>query len=173
MKNVIEKYYNMLYFCEYTLLFFIFKRILNPFYWISFLRWNNKHMKNIVSRMKKQESSEIYGGVNIYISSWATFAINITSCWLFVILLICGIVLKINIPTTIFENEFMILLLLVVFVSYIYYMAYFFVFKNDKYKSYFKEFESKKRYLLYYSIYTFSIIIQFATFYVFLKIYYA
>ena len=31
MKNVIEKYYNMLYFCEYTLLFFIFKRILNPF----------------------------------------------------------------------------------------------------------------------------------------------
>lgn len=114
MKNVIEKYYNMLYFCEYTLLFFIFKRILNPFYWISFLRWNNKHMKNIVSRMKKQESSEIYGGVNIYISSWATFAINITSCWLFVILLICGIVLKINIPTTIFENEFMILLLLVV-----------------------------------------------------------
>lgn len=67
----------------------------------------------------------------------------------------------------------MILLLLVVFVSYIYYMAHFFVFKNDKYKSYFKEFESKKRYLLYYSIYTFSIIIQFATFYVFLKIYYA
>ena len=115
MKNVIEKYYNMLYFCEYTLLFFIFKRILNPFYWISFLRWNNKAHENIVSRMKKQESSEIYGGVNIYISSWATFAINITSCWLFVILLICGIVLKINIPTTIFENEFMILLLLVVF----------------------------------------------------------
>lgn len=38
----------------------------------------------------------------------------------------------------------MILLLLVVFVSYIYYMAHFFVFKNDKYKSYFKEFESKK-----------------------------
>ena len=39
----------------------------------------------------------------------------------------------------------MILLLLVVFVSYIYYMAHFFVFKNDKYKSYFKEFESKKK----------------------------
>lgn len=172
MKNILEKYYNLLYYCEYTLLFFILKRILNPFYWIGILRWNNKYLKNIVSRIKKQEISEIHGGVNIYISSWATFAINITSCWLFVILLIGGIILKINIPKTILENEFMILLLLIVFVSYIYYMAHFFVFKNDKYKSYFKEFESKKRYLLYYSIYTFSIIIQFVTFYVFLKIYY-
>ncbi len=173
MKNILEKYYNLLYYCEYTLLFFILKRILNPFYWIGILRWNNKHLKNIVSRIKKQEISEIHGGVNIYISSWATFAINITSCWLFVILLIGGIVLKINIPKTIFENGFIILLLLIAFVSYIYYMAHFFVFKNDKYKLYFKEFEKKKRYLLYYIIYTFSIIIEFATFYVFLKMYYA
>ena len=51
-------------------------------------------MKKYCIKNEKQERSEIYGGVNIYISSWATFAINITSCWLFVILLICGIVLK-------------------------------------------------------------------------------
>ena len=32
MKNVIEKYYNMLYFCEYTLLFFYFQKDFKSFF---------------------------------------------------------------------------------------------------------------------------------------------
>lgn len=46
-----------------------------------------------------------------------------------------------------------------------YYVNEIFLLKGDKYKKYFAEFDKKKKYLLYYSIYVVSLIIQFATFY--------
>ena len=172
MLKLLEKYYNILYYCEYNLLFFIFKRLLNPFYWISIPKWNNKYMKCIVSRVEKQEVSEIHGGVNILIDSRAIFAISCTSFWLLCIALtVSDKVLKIlgiSVPIAIFEYKFILFLLLIALVFYIYYISHFFVFKNDKYKKYFAEFEKKKRYLLYYSIYVVSLIIQFATFYLLL-----
>lgn len=172
MRKLLEKYYNILYYCEYNLLFLIFKRILNPFYWLSLPKWNNKYNASILSKIEKQEVSEIHGGVNVFISSWATFAINCTSFWLLCMALIVGgkvlKMLGIGIPIAIFENKFIIILLLIVLVFYVYYVGNFFVFKNDKYRKYFAKFDKKKRYLLYYGIYVVSLIVQFATFYLLL-----
>lgn len=56
-------------------------------------------------------------------------------------------------------------------ISLIFYLCYInelFVFKNDKYKKYFAEFDKKKRYLLYYGIYVVSLVAQWATFYLLL-----
>ena len=44
-----------------------------------------------------------------------------------------------------------------------------FLFKNDKYRKYFKQFDKEKKYVQYYSIYVISIIIQFATYYILIK----
>lgn len=171
MRKLLEKYYNILYYCEYNLLFFIWKRLLNPFYWISIPKWNNKYMKCIVSRIEKQEVSEIQGGVNVFISSWATFAINCTSFWLLCIALIAGDkVLKVlvtSVPIAIFDNKFILVLLLIALVFYQYQMINFFVFRKDRYRKYFAEFE-KKKHPLYYGIYTGSLAIQMATFYLLL-----
>ena len=35
MRKLLEKYYNINYYCTYKLLFFIFWRMLNPFYWLA------------------------------------------------------------------------------------------------------------------------------------------
>ena len=174
MMKLLEKYYNILYYCEYNLLFLIFKRILNPFYWLSLPKWNNKYMKCIVSRIEKQEVSEIHGGVNIDISSWATFAINCTSFWLLCITLIVGSkvlkILGISVLSAIFDYKFILILLLIALVFYLYYVGNFFVFKGDKYRKYFAEFDKKKRYLLYYGIYVVSLVVQLATFYLLLAL---
>lgn len=172
MRKLLEKYYNILYYCEYNLLFLIFKRILNPFYWLSLPKWNNKYMKCIVSRIEKQEVSEIHGGVNVFISSWATFAISCTSFWLLCITLIVGgkvlKMLGIGVPIAIFEYKFILLLLLISLIFYLCYINELFVFKKDKYRKYFAEFDKKKKYLLYYSIYVVSLVVQLATFYLLL-----
>ena len=172
MLKLLEKYYNILYYCEYNLLFFIFKRLLNPFYWISIPKWNNKYMKCIVSRIEKQEVSEIHGGVNILIDSRAIFAISCTSFWLLcMVLIVGGKVLKmlgIGVPIAIFEYKFILLLLLIFLIFYLCYINELFVFKNDKYEKYFAKFEKEKKYLLYYGIYVVSLIVQFATFYLLL-----
>lgn len=172
MRKFLEKYYNILYYCEYNLLFLILKRILNPFYWLSLPKWNNKYMKCIVSRIEKQEVSEIHGGVNVFISSWATFAISCTSFWLLCITLIVGgkvlKMLGIDVPIAIFEYKFILLLLLISLIFYLCYINELFVFKKDKYRKYFAEFDKKKKYLLYYSIYVVSLVVQLATFYLLL-----
>lgn len=172
MRKLLEKYYNILYYCEYNLLFLIFKRILNPFYWLSLPKWNNKYMKCIVSRIEKQEVSEIHGGVNVFISSWATFAISCTSFWLLCMVLIVGSkvlkMLGIGVPIAIFEYKFILLLLLISLIFYLCYINELFVFKKDKYRKYFAEFDKKKKYLLYYSIYVVSLVVQLATFYLLL-----
>ena len=82
-------------------------------------------MKCIVSRIEKQEISEIHGGVNIDISSWATFAINCTSFWLLCMALIVGSkvlkMLGIGVPIAIFEYKFILLLLLISLIFYLFY----------------------------------------------------
>ena len=50
-----------------------------------------------------------------------------------------------------------------------YYINKCFLFKNDKYRKYFKQFDKEKKYVQYYSIYVISIIIQFTTFYILFK----
>ena len=135
MMKLLEKYYNILYYCEYNLLFLILKRLLNPFYWLSIPKWNNKYMKCILSKIEKQEVSEIHGGVNVFISSWAMFAISCTSFWLLCMVLIVGSkvlkMLGIGVPIAIFEYEFILLLLLISLIFYLCYINELFVFKKD------------------------------------------
>ena len=173
MMKLLEKYYNILYYCEYNLLFLILKRLLNPFYWLSIPKWNSKYMKCILSKIGKQEVSEIHGGVNVFISSWATFAISCTSFWLLCMVLIVGSkvlkMLGIGVPIAIFEYKFILLLLLIFLIFYLCYINELFVFKKDKYRKYFAEFDKKKRYLLYYGIYVVSLVVQLATFYLLLS----
>ena len=76
--------------------------------------------------------------------------------------------LGIGVPIAIFEYKFILLLLLISLIFYLCYINELFVFKKDKYKKYFAEFDKKKKYLLYYSIYVVSLIVQFATFYLLL-----
>ena len=52
---------------------------------------------------------------------------------------------------------------------YLYYVGNFFVFKKNKYRKYFAEFDKKKRYLLYYGIYVVSLVVRWATFYLLLS----
>lgn len=76
--------------------------------------------------------------------------------------------LGIGVPIAIFEYEFILLLLLISLIFYLCYINELFVFKKDKYRKYFAEFDKKKRYLLYYGIYVVSLVAQLATFYLLL-----
>ena len=64
---------------------------------------------------------------------------------------------------------FFCVLLFAVIVLSLYYANHIFLFKHDKYRKYFVEFDKKKKYLLYYSIYVVSLIVQLATFYLLLS----
>ena len=100
-------------------------------------------------------------------------AISSTSFWLLCMVLIVGSkvlkMLGIGVPIAIFEYEFILLLLLISLIFYLCYINELFVFKKDKYKKYFAEFDKKKRYLLYYGIYVVSLVVQLATFYLLLS----
>lgn len=86
-------------------------------------------------------------------------------------MIVGGKVLKmlgIGVPIAIFEYKFILLLLLISLIFYLCYINELFVFKKDKYRKYFAEFDKKKKYLLYYSIYVVSLVVQLATFYLLL-----
>lgn len=34
MKDLMEKYYNVIYYCAYKILFYFSYRLINPFYWL-------------------------------------------------------------------------------------------------------------------------------------------
>lgn len=34
MKKMVEKYYNIIYYCAYKLLFYFLYRLINPYYWL-------------------------------------------------------------------------------------------------------------------------------------------
>ena len=55
MMKLLEKYYNINYYCAYKLLFFLCWRMLNPLYWLSLLKWDNRYIKWLVSIGKKIE----------------------------------------------------------------------------------------------------------------------
>ena len=55
MMKLLEKYYNINYYCAYKLLFFLCWRLLNPLYWLSLLKWDNRYIKWLVSIGKKIE----------------------------------------------------------------------------------------------------------------------
>lgn len=169
MMNLLEKYYNINYYCTYKLLFFIFNRMLNPFHWLSLSKWNNRYINRCISLNKRQEAAGMDKGVDVYISNMALSTPITISFWIFSLAcLVCSKILSVQLVRIILENDIIFYSLLVVFVICGYYVNEIFLFKNDKYKKYFAEFDKKKKYLLYYSIYVVSLIVQFATFYLLL-----
>ena len=93
MIKLLEKYYNINYYCTYKLLFFIFNRMLNPLYWLSLLKWDNRYIKWLVSIDKRQEAAEMDKGINGTICIWATHAPCIISFWM--LCLVCLACIKI------------------------------------------------------------------------------
>ena len=173
MRKLLEKYYNINYYCTYRLLFFIFNRMLNPFYWLSLSKWNNRYINRCISLNKRQEAAGMDKGVDVYISDLALSTPITISFWIFsLVCLACIKIFKVELLSIFeiaFEKYIIILIsLLVVFGICAYYINEIFLFKNDKYRKYFAEFDKKKKYLLYYSIYVVSLIVQFATFYLLL-----
>ena len=82
MRKLLEKYYNINYYCTYKLLFFIFWRMLNPFHWLSLSKWNNRYIKRGISIALKQEAAEMHKGINGSIIIWATNPPCIISLWM-------------------------------------------------------------------------------------------
>ena len=155
MRNLLEKYYNINFYCSYKLQFFIFRRMLNLFYWLSFSKWKNGYINRCISTNKRQEAAGMDKGVDVYISSMASNTPYIISIWAFcLVCLACIKIFRISLLSILGNGVYFLLLI--------------FLFKGDKYRKYFAEFDKKKRYLLYYGIYVVSLIIRLATFYLLL-----
>ena len=174
MRKLLEKYYNINYYCTYRLLFFIFNRMLNPFYWLSLSKWNNRYINRCISLNKRQEAAGMAKGVDVYISDLALSTPITISFWIFsLVCLACIKIFKVEL-LSIFEiafEKYIIILtsFLVAIGVFTYYVNKIFLFKNDKYEKYFAKFDKEKKYLLYYGIYVVSLIVQFATFYLLLS----
>ncbi len=170
MRKLLEKYYNINYYCTYKLLFILCWRILNPLYWLSLLKWDNRYIKWLVSIGKKTEEAGMDKGIYLPYSSRALITPFIIICWIFSLAcLACTKILRVQLVRIILENGIIFYSLLVVFMICGYYINEIFLFKNDKYKKYFIKFEKEKKYLLYYGIYVVSLIVQLATFYLLLN----
>lgn len=170
MRKLLEKYYNINYYCTYKLLLFLCWRLLNPLYWLSLLKWDNRYIKWLVSIGKKAEEAGMDKGIYLPYSDRALITPFIIICWIFsLVCLVCSKILSVQLVRIILENDIIFYSLLVVIMICGYYINEIFLFKNDKYEKYFAEFEKKKKYLLYYSIYVVSLIVQLATFYLLLS----
>lgn len=170
MRKLLEKYYNINYYCTYKLLFILCWRILNPLYWLSLLKWDNRYIKWLVSIGKKTEEAGMDKGIYLPYSSMALSTPYIISLWIFSLAcLVCSKILRVQLVRIILENDIIFFPLLIVIGVCGYYINEIFLFKNDKYKKYFIKFEKEKKYLLYYGIYVVSLIVQLATFYLLLN----
>ena len=171
MKDLMEKYYNVVYYCAYKILFYFLYRLINPFYWIRLKKWNNNYINRIILISKKIETDAADKGIIVWISVTAITSVYRISLWIIAVVYIVGIQFS-RIRTlliTVLESDFLFLLLWVVLGVFAYRINNHLLFKKDKYRKYFKRFDKEKKYAQYYSIYLISIIIQFATFYILLK----
>lgn len=166
MMKLLEKYYNINYYCTYKLLFFILNRMLNPFYWLSFSKWKNGYINRCIS-INKQINEPDKGDVDAYISDLALSTPITISFWIFsLVCLACIKIFRISLLSILGNGVYFLLLIPIGICGY--YVNEIFLFKGDKYRKYFAEFDKKKRYLLYYGIYVVSLIIRLATFYLLL-----
>lgn len=171
MKDLMEKYYNIIYYCAYNILFYFLYRLINPFYWIRLKKWNNNYINRVILISKKIEVDAAHKGIIVWISVLAIISVYRISLWIIAVICIIGIQFS-RIKTlliTILKSDSIFLLLWIVIGVFVYHINDYFLFKNDKNRKYFKQFDKEKKYVQYYGIYVFSIIIQFTTFYVLLK----
>lgn len=172
MKDLMEKYYNVIYYCAYKILFYFLYRLINPFYWIRLKKWNNNYINRIILISKKIETDAADKGIIVWISVTAITSVYRISLWIIAVICLIGIQsLKIkNLLIIAFNpNGLFFLPLWIAIGLFMYYINKCFLFKNDKYRKYFKQFDKEKKYVQYYGIYVFSIIIQITTYYVLIK----
>lgn len=171
MKDLMEKYYNVIYYCAYKILFYILYRLINPYYWLGLKKWNNIYINRIISISKKIEADAADKGIIVWISVTAITSVYRITLWIIAVVCIIGIQFSIirTLLITVLESDFLFLLLWVVLGVLAYRINDHLLFKKDKYRKYFKQFDKEKKYVQYYGIYVISIIIQFASFYILLK----
>ena len=171
MKDLMEKYYNVIYYCAYKILFYFLYRLINPFYWLGLKKWNNNYINRCILIDKKLLPDTSGKGTDSWISVMAITSVYRISLWIIAVVCIIGIQFS-RIRTlliTVLESDFLFLLLWVVLGVLVFRINNHLLFKKDKYRKYFKRFDKEKKYVQYYSIYLISIIIQFTTFYILLK----
>lgn len=91
MKDLMEKYYNMIYYCAYKILFYFLYRLINPFYWIGLKKWNNNYINRCILINKKLESDTSDKGIDSWISVLAITSVYRISLWIIAVICIIGI----------------------------------------------------------------------------------
>lgn len=91
MKDLMEKYYNMIYYCAYNILFYFLYRLINPFYWIRLKKWNNNYINRCILINKKLESDTSDKGIDSWISVLAITSVYRISLWIIAVICIIGI----------------------------------------------------------------------------------
>ena len=171
MKDLMEKYYNMIYYCAYNILFYFLYRLINPFYWIRLKKWNNNYINRCILINKKLESDTSDKGIDSWISVLAITSVYRISLWIIAVICIIGIQFS-RIKTlliTAFISDFHFFPLLIVIGLFVYYINDYFYSRTASTESISSKFDKEKKYVQYYSIYVISIIIQFTTFYILFK----
>ena len=147
MKDLMEKYYNVIYYCAYKILFYFLYRLINPLYWIGLKKWNNSYINRIISVSKKIEADATHKGIILWIADYATVSVCHISLWIIAVIFIIGIQFpRIRILLIIAFNpeDLFFLPLWIAIGLFMYYSNKSFLFKNDKYRKYFKQFDKKK-----------------------------
>ena len=115
MRKLLEKYYNINYYCTYKLLFFIHHRMINPLYWLSLSKWENSYIKRLISFDKRQEAAGMDKGTDVYISMLALNTSCVISIWMLCLVgFACTKIFRVNIWAVIFGNEVLFISFLIV-----------------------------------------------------------
>lgn len=115
MRKLLEKYYNINYYCTYKLLFFIHHRMINPLYWLSLSKMENSYIKRLISFDKRQEAAGMDKGTDVYISMLALNTPCVISIWMLCLVgFACTKIFRVNIWAVIFGNEVLFISFLIV-----------------------------------------------------------
>ena len=106
MKKLLDLYWNIMFYCTYTLLFYLFNRLLNPVYWLQNKKvklWLNEYINNIVSFLNKREVDErgIDSGIILFSTSYICVH---TLCFLSFLFWIIYKTVKVNVIQLMFGN---------------------------------------------------------------------
>lgn len=144
MRNLLEKYYNINFYCSYKLQFFIFRRMLNLFYWLSFSKWKNGYINRCISTNKRHEAAGMDKGVDVYISSMASNTPYIISIWAFcLVCLACIKIFRISLLSILGNGVYFLLLIPIGICGY--YVNEIFLFKGGQIQEIFRRVCQKEK----------------------------
>lgn len=110
------------------------------------LEMGNSYIKRLISFDKRQEAAGMDKGTDVYISMLALNTPCVISIWMLCLVgFACTKIFRVNIWAVIFGNEVLFISFLIVTGGLGYYINEIFLFKKDKYRKYFTEFEKKKK----------------------------